>query len=234
MTTRIGRALPLAALLVGLGTAVAGTSPGAAAASPTAQSRAAARAKAAASAVAIKGTLRRSDLGTGFSQATPAPKRPAELACTANRNILAAEGSPTWSQAEGQSFVSNDSYGLGSAAAARAQWSHDTLAPLGRCLERQLAEGSGHGVKLTASGVRQLPPPTLPSGLGTVQLRRYRVSGTASGDGQQLPVTLDVILVSRGAWIGEDQFSAINTVPGAGVERRVLVNQVRRVLASGG
>jgi hypothetical protein len=218
MRVRAGRAVPLAGVMLGLvvGVAVASTT---------------ARAKAASTTVAARGVLRRDDLGPGFSQKTPAPKHPTALGCRSNRKILAADGSPTWSQPGNGAFVSNASYGFVSATAARTAWSHETLAVIGHCLERQLDEGSGHGVSLAASGVRQLAAPRLPGSLSGVQLRRYRVVGTASGDGQQLPVTLDVILAERGEWIGEDQFSAIDALPAAAAERSALVDQLRQLVA---
>ena len=87
---------------------------------------------------------------------------------------------------------------------------------MGRCLERLLADGSGHGVRLRAGGVRRLAAPHLASGAHGVAARRYRVSGVASGNGQQTSVALDVVLVAAGTWIAEDEFTAAGAPPAAG------------------
>ncbi len=102
---------------------------------------------------------------------------------------------------------------------------------MGRCLERLLADGSGHGVRLRAGSVRRLVAPHLAPAHG-VAARRYRVSGVACGNGQQTSVALDVVLVAAGTWIAEDDFAAAGAAPAAGLEARVAGLQVRRVMSS--
>jgi len=100
---------------------------------------------------------------------------------------------------------------------------------MGRCLERQFQQGSSHGVVLHPTAVRMLPAPKLPAGTPRPSVRRYELSGTASGAGKDSMVTLDVILVGYRTWIGEDQFSAADAAPPAATEERVAAGQDRRV-----
>ncbi len=103
---------------------------------------------------------------------------------------------------------------------------------MGRCLERLLANGSGHGVRLRATGVRRLAAPHLAPSAHGLAARRYRVSGMASGNGQQTSVSLDVMLVAAGTWIAEDEFTAAGAPPATGLEVRVAGLQVRRAVRS--
>ena len=71
-----------------------------------------------------------------------------------------------------------------------------------------------------------------PSGAHGVAVSRYRVSGTASGNGQQTTVALDVVLVAAGTWIAEDEFTAVGASPANALEARVARVQVRRAVSS--
>ncbi len=209
-------------VIAAVGTAASGVT----AAGATAPARPSPAARAAA-AVARQGLLRRSDLGAGWSTTTAAPKDATDLACASNRSILASDASSTWSQ-QATAFASGTSYGFASVAAQRRAWGQTATAAMGRCLERQLQQGSSHGVVLRATGVRRLSAPRLPSGAPRVAIRRYEVAGTASGAGQESSVTLDVIVVAYRTWIGEDEFSAADSPPPPAVQARVVAAQARR------
>ena len=186
----------------------------------------------AATASARRALLRRSDLGAGWSAISAAPARAASLTCTADRSVLAAVASATWSQRSAGVFVSGTSYGYASGAQERRAWARTATGAMGRCLERLLADGSGHGFRLRAGSVRRLAAPHLAPGAHGVAARRYRVSGVASGNGQQTSVALDVVLVAAGTWIAEDEFTAAGAAPAAGLEARVTGQQVRRLMSS--
>jgi hypothetical protein len=186
----------------------------------------------AATASARRALLRRSDLGAGWAAVNPAPARAAALSCAADRSVLAKVASATWSQRSAGVFVSGTSYGYANGAAERRAWARTAVGGMGHCLERLLADGSGHGVRLRASGVRRLAAPHLAAGAHRVAVRRYRVSGVASGSGQQTSVALDVILVAVGTWIAEDEFTAAGASPAAALEARVAGLQVRRAMSS--
>ncbi|HEY6522424.1 MAG TPA: hypothetical protein VIY10_01575 [Solirubrobacteraceae bacterium] len=186
----------------------------------------------AATASARRALLRRSDLGAGWSAVSAAPPRSASLTCAADRSVLAAAASATWSQRSVGVFVSGTSYGYATGAQERRAWARTATGGMGRCLERVLADGSGHGVRLRAGGVRRLPAPHLVPGAHGLAVRRYRVSGVANGNGQQTSVALDVVLVAAGTWIAEDEFTAAGAPPAAGLEARVAGVQVRRAMSS--
>ena len=160
---------------------------------------------------------------------TAAPQDASSLTCAAHPGLLAAVASATWSQASATLFASGTSYGFADVAGRERMWRQTGTAAMGRCLERELEQGSGHGVVLRATGVRQLTAPRLPAGAGQVSIRRYEVAGTASGAGQIGPVTLDVILLADRKWIGEDEFSAAAVAPSGAVQARVAAAQARRV-----
>jgi hypothetical protein len=183
----------------------------------------------AATASARRALLRRSDLGTGWSAVSAAPPRAASLTCARDRSALAAVASATWSQRSSGVFASGASYGYADGAAERRAWARTANGGMGRCLERLLADGSGHGVRLRASGVQRL---AAAQGVRGVTVRRYRVSGVASGNGQQTSVVLDVVLLSAGNWIAEDEFTAADASPADALEARVARVQVRRAVSS--
>jgi hypothetical protein len=195
-----------------------------AAAAPSASARDAARR-------ARQGLLRRPDLGARWSLLTAAPLRAQTLTCGSKQppGSLAAFASATWSDAAGTTFASGTSYGFDSVVQARRAWRQTATKAMRRCLERQLEQGSSQGVSLHATGVRLLPPPTPPAGGPVVSIRRYEVSGTASGAGQDTAVLLDVLLVGNGTWIGEDEFSVTGSSPPTAIERRVAAIQARRI-----
>ena len=186
----------------------------------------------AATASARRALLRRPDLGAGWSLVSAAPSDTASLTCAADRSVLAAVASATWSQRSSGVFVSGASYGYATGAAERRGWARTADGGMGRCLERLLADGSGQGVRLRATGVRRLAPPPLARGAHGVAVSRYRVSGTASGNGQQTTVALDVVLVAAGTWIAEDEFTAVGASPANALEARVARAQVRRAVSS--
>jgi hypothetical protein len=224
--------LGLSLIVAGLGLAATGTTAAGATAArgsekPPARPSPAARA---AAAVARQGLLRRSDLGSGWSIATAAPANAASLTCGADRSVLAAVASATWSEATGTVFSSGTSYGFAGVAAQRRVWRQTGTAAMGRCLERAFEQGSSHGVVLHATAVRMLAAPRLPPGASRLSIRRYEVSGTATGAGQNSPVTLDVILAGYRTWIGEDEFSVADSAPPLRAEARVAAGQDRRVV----
>jgi hypothetical protein len=185
-----------------------------------------------ATASAHRALLRPSDLGAGRSSVTAAPPRTASLTCATDRSALAAASTTTWSQRSSGVFVSGTSYGYASGAQERRAWARTATGAMRHCLERRLADGSAHGVRLRASGVRRLPAPHLGHGAQGVAVRRYRVSGVASGNGQQTSVTLDVVLLGAGTWIAEDEFTAAVAPPAAALEVRVAGAQARRAIGS--
>ena len=228
--TRITRT-PGAALLVAVAVAAGRASTGQALASAP-HPRPPRSAVRSATASARRALLRRSDLGGGWSMVSAAPPRAASLTCAADRSVLAAVASATWSQRSGGVFVSGTSYGYAGGAPERRAWARTATGGMGRCLERLLADGSGHGVLLHAGGVRRLAAPHLARGAHGVAVRRYRVSGVASGNGQQTSVALDVVLVASGSSIAEDEFTAAGASPADALEARVAGVQVRRAISS--
>jgi hypothetical protein len=213
-------ALALSVIVPGLGPAAAAAAKAPPRPSPAVR---------AATALARRGLLRRSDLGAGFSTATAAPTTADGLTCTVDRATLASVASATWSQAAG-TFASGTSYGFATATTQRQAWAETANAAMGPCLERRLQQGSSHGVSLRATGVRRLPGPRLAAGLSRVGVRRYEVTGTASGAGQDTPVTLDVLLVGEGAWIAEDEFTAADAPLSTALEARVAAQEARRIV----
>ncbi len=183
----------------------------------------------AAAALARRGLMGRSDLGVGWSRTTPAPKNPSSLTCGSDPGVLAAVASATWSQTGATAFASAASYGFADVARQRRAWRATAARAMGPCLEHLLQAGSGHGVQLRATGVRPLPALRIGDAAAGASVRRYEVSGTASGAGQDVPVTLDVVLVSQGTWIGEDEFSAAGSTPSARLQTRVVEHQAGRV-----
>lgn len=161
--------------------------------------------------------------------ATAAPRDASSLTCGADHGVLAAVASATWSEATATVFASGTSYGFAGVAGQRRIWRQTGTAAMGRCLERAFEQGSSHGVVLHATAVRMLPPPRLPAGASRLSIRRYEVSGTAAGAGQNGPVTLDVILAGYRTWIGEDEFSVADSAPPLTAEGRVATRQDRRV-----
>jgi hypothetical protein len=215
--------------VLGLSLIVAGLGATAAGATAKAPARPSPAVRAAA-AVARQGLLRRSDLGTGWSMATAAPRDASSLTCGADRGVLAAVASATWSEATATVFASGTSYGFSGVAGQRRMWRQTGTAAMGRCLERAFEQGSSHGVVLHATAVRMLPAPRLPAGVPRLSIRRYEVSGTASGAGQNSPVTLDVVLAGYRTWIGEDEFSVADAAPPVATETHVAAGQARRVV----
>ncbi|HUZ84320.1 MAG TPA: hypothetical protein VMU66_06465 [Gaiellales bacterium] len=172
------------------------------------------------------GLLRRADLGSGWALSLVAPRHAPPFACRARTK--AASASATWSQGGGAVFASGTSYGFIGASAARRAWAQTGASAMRRCLKQTLAAGSTRRVRLTATAVTVLGPPRLP---GAAKVRRYRVSGTATGAGQQVPVSLDVVLLGSGTWIAQDEFSALVATPPAATEVRAARSQIRRFVA---
>jgi hypothetical protein len=178
------------------------------------------------------GLVRRADLGRGWSQTSAAPGTAAALTCTADRAIRAAVASPTWGSVTATAFVSGTSYGFSGRAQQRRAWRATATAAMGRCLERQFAESSSHGVALVATGVRRVSAPAWRGAPTGATLRAYLVTGTATGAGQQLSVALEVVLVGDGAWIGEDELSSEGGSAPASVLGRAAADQARRAAAA--
>lgn len=177
------------------------------------------------------GLLRRADLGTGWKPTLAAPAHPPPFACAISGHNVAAAASGTWSMSDGTVFASGTSYAFAGAAAAQRAWARTGSTGMRRCLKRTLADGSSRRVRLTATTVITLRPLLLP-GPWARQVRVFRVSGTASGAGQTVPVNLDVVLVKTGSWIAQDEFSAVAASPPVAVETRAARAQLRRVLAA--
>jgi len=178
--------------------------------------------------VARAGLVRRADLGRGWTQTNAAPHSAAALTCTTDRAVRASLASPTWSSSDTTEFVSGTSYGFAGPAQQQAAWRATGTGAMGRCLKRQFAEGSSHGVRLVATGIRRISAPRSRALARSATLRAYQLSGTASGAGQDISVTLDVVLVGHGTWIGEDEFSAAGSAVSAALQARVAELQARR------
>jgi hypothetical protein len=103
-----------------------------------------------------------------------------------------------------------------SATTARGWWRQVVHPALARCFARVLAAGSGGGVKLKPSGTRMLTLTGAPR-----KVARYRVTGQATAPGQNVPVYLDVILITRGRFVTELQLSNFDTPPSHQLELRL-------------
>lgn len=197
---------------------------------PPATARARLVATAPAARVSALGLLRRGDLGSGWKPSLAAPAHPPPFACATSGHKVAAAASATWSKSAGAIFASGTSYAFGGAVAAQRAWARTGGTAMRRCLKRTLVAGSTRRVRLTATAVVALRPLRLEGVDPAHRIRVYRVSGTATGAGQQVPVTLDVVLAMTGTWIGEDEFSAVAELPPVAVEERAARAQIRRVL----
>jgi hypothetical protein len=184
------------------------------------------------------GLLRRSDLGAGWTETAAAPRHPPSLACGAAGSatasgVLASMASPTWGRSSGGPFASGTSYGFGSAADALRAFSAVARTTTGRCFERLLAQGSTGSVMLRATGVREFALPRVTVAGRPVSIRRFRVSGIASGAGQETQIYLDGIIVARGSAIAVDEFSSVTSPPSTALEMRVTAAQARRLAGAG-
>lgn len=188
--------------------------------------------RSAASVMARAGLIRRADLGRGWSQTSAAPSSAAALTCATDRAVRASLASATWAGSDTTEFVSGTSYGFAGRAQQQRAWRTTATVAMGRCLKRQLAQSSSHGVQLSATGVRRVGAPRSPRLPRSATLRAYLVTGTATGAGQQLDVALEVVLISDGAWIGEDELSAEGGSASAGVLGRAAASQARRAAAA--
>jgi hypothetical protein len=178
------------------------------------------------------GLVRRADLGRGWSQTNVAPHSAAALTCATDRAIGASLASATWASSDTTEFLSGTSYGFSGRVQQQRAWRTTSTAAMGRCLKRQFAESSSHGVALVATGVRRVSAPRWRGAPPGASLRAYLVAGTASGAGQQLGVTLEVVLVGDGAWIGEDELSTEGGSAPPGVLGRAAASQARRAAAA--
>jgi hypothetical protein len=77
-------------------------------------------------------------------------------------------------------------------------------------------------VRLKPSGTKSLPLPGAPR-----QVALYRVNGQATTPGQNVPVYLDVVLITRGRYVSELQLSNFDNPPSHSLELRLA-----RLLAS--
>jgi hypothetical protein len=169
-------------------------------------------------------------LGSGWSQSSPAPKTASQLDCHPGTKKVSGElaraASPTFSQSQQGPFAFELVALFGSPAAARSWWRGAVHPSLGRCFSRQLAAGSSGGVTLKATSSEMLPLTGAPAGLA-----RYRVSGQAVSSGQSTPVDLDVLLLKRGGYVAELQLSSFGDPPADALERRLARAVARRLPA---
>jgi hypothetical protein len=152
-------------------------------------------------AVARAALLRRADFGKGWSSSA-GPRTVPPLTCP--RFNPAARGaievgdaaSPTFRQSSSGPFISQSVYAYGSSAQRAAVWRAVVDPRLVRCVAASLTGGSGNGVRYSVMGKRLLRIPKL-----GVAAAGYRVSGTATSQGQSIDVFLDMLVLGSGRTI---------------------------------
>jgi hypothetical protein len=136
----------------------------------------------------------------------------------------ARAASATFAQTSQGPFAFDVSAAFASATTARGWWRQVVHPALSHCFARVLAAGSGGGVKLKPSGTRMLTLAGAPP-----KVARYRVSGQATSPGQNVPVYLDVLLVTRGRFVTELQLSNFDAPPPNQLELRLARLLARRL-----
>jgi hypothetical protein len=165
--------------------------------------------------------VRRADFGGGWSAVAP-PKVVPGLTCPrfhpATPRVVetGAAASPTFQASSSGPYVAGNAYVFASAAQRSAYWRAVARSGLLRCVADSLAHGSSHGVHFTVTGHRMLALPKL-----GVQARGYRVSGTATSEGQSLDVFLDVLVLGRGSAVSALSLSSLEQPVGRALELRL-------------
>jgi hypothetical protein len=172
------------------------------------------------------------DLGAGWYQSAAAPRRAPQLVCRQPAGPQpprerARPASPTFSQSQQGPFVFQISGVFHSVPAADRWWGALVRPSQRRCFAAELQAASSGGVRMHATGSRMLALPGAPRGLV-----RYRITGVAVSSGQSTPVDFDVLLLRRGAEVGELQLSSFGTPPADGLEARLARAVHRRLLAT--
>ena len=174
----------------------------------------------------------RADLGAGWSQSAAAPGSAPRLVCNQSGGSgapreAARAASPTFAQGQQGPFAFEITAVFRSVTAAGDWWARVVHPSLRLCFAKVFADASSGGVHFHATGSQMLALRGGPPGLA-----RYRVTGEASTSGQSSPVDFDVLLVRRGANVGELQLSSFQTPPADGLEARLARAVAHRLQTS--
>lgn len=180
-------------------------------------------------AVARAALLRRGDFGRGWSSAA-GPKTVPPLTCqrfnppVRDATEVGNAASPTFRQSSNGPFVTQNAYVYTTGAQRAAVWQAIVRPRLVRCVAASLTGGSGHGVRFTVTGKRLLSLPKL-----GVPAAGYRVSGTATSQGQSIDVFLDVVVLGSGRTIGAISISSFEQPVARALELRLARTVAERL-----
>jgi hypothetical protein len=175
--------------------------------------------------------LRRADLGRGWSGAPGGQSIP-PLTCSGFTpgfgpvTEVGEAASQTFEQSSTGPFVAQDVYAYATPAQQAAVWNAVARSRLLRCVAESLSSGGGAGVRFAVTGKRLLNLPKL-----SVSAAGYRVSGTATSEGQSIDVFLDVLLVGSGQRISAISFSSFEQPAARQLELRLARTVARRMNA---
>jgi hypothetical protein len=190
------------------------------------------RVTAAGTALARAALLSRGDFGKGWNSA-PAPHSVPPLTCPQfSPHVPAATevgdaASPTFRGSSNGPFVAQDAYAYATGAQEAAVWNEVVRPPLVRCVAESLSGGSGHGVRFAVTGKRVLSLPKL-----LVAATGYRVSGTATTQGQSIDVFLDMVVLGSGRTITTISLSSFEAPVARPLELRLARTVARRIKGS--
>jgi hypothetical protein len=174
--------------------------------------------------------LSRADVGRGWSSAPP-PRHTPPLTCPQFSPIvggvrqIGAATSPTFRASARGPFVAQDAYAYATASQQTVVWRAVVRPALGRCAANSLASGGGQGVTLAVTATQPLRLPALP-----VRAAGYRVTATASTNGQSLTVFLDMIVLGAGRAITTIGLSSLEQPTGKRLELRLVRTVALRLL----
>jgi hypothetical protein len=176
--------------------------------------------------------LRRSDLGSGWSQNAPAPQHVPRLTCRdfdpsvrGVRQTGAAAGA-TFQGGSSGPFLSQSAYAYATPAERGIFWQRVVRPKLVRCVADALKRGSGQGVSFKVTGEHLLALPKLPA-----RAAGYRVVGTASTTLQTIDVYLDMIVLGRGNAVTQISLSSFSEPVDRALELRLARRAANRLPA---
>jgi hypothetical protein len=169
--------------------------------------------------------LQQRDLGRGWSVESPPPRRVAFVTCprfdpVSNLRPSASAGTPTFARTPAGPFVSQSAYAYATAARGAAVWRRIARPELVQCLAASVA--SNRGAKVIHKGSLSLP------GLSSAAVG-YRVTGTLTGSGQTIDISLDMIVVGGGRDISALVFSSLEQPVARSLELRLARAVARRL-----
>jgi hypothetical protein len=173
--------------------------------------------------------LRHGDFGKGWNSA-PGPSSVPPLTCPRFSPHVPAvtevgdAASPVFRESSNGPFVAQDAYAYATAAQRTAVWGATVRRGLVRCVAESLVGGSGRDVRFAVTGKRLLGSPKL-----AVAAAGYRVSGTATSQGQSVNVFLDMLVLGSGRTITSISLSSFEAPVARPLELRLARAVARRM-----